>query len=1054
MNKSTLINKSLEIANKLNLPTNGLENEMNNSLDFWRIIYNKLKQEENKRTPNYKKLIQNKEYNKVLSKLQKTNITLTEEQAEAFLDKLSGDRYVITINNKSIPLHNNNKFILYKLLTEGFLLEIINEFGNYNKNANYSFEEINKIKINKLTKPTKIMKNKNGAFFPYVNTSDIDLTDYQIYKDSDEIDEENCLIYSLLKYDIRYSLINNIKLTFKQGSSIKKTDIKEIAKIIDKRITLYQYDNRDKLIKTQFNKGNETLENIDIAIYENHYFKYEMTNHKKKGRTTKTLTSLALVKYLFQEGYFKKLDMSKFINSTTHKDLKNHVYLDNIDKEQREIEVKQKPNLNASIFYADTETFVSGNTHKLYLLGVANENNDLVNIYSCEDDKYKIADNKRQTLIYDFLNDITNYGRINNCIVYFHNLKYDYNIIESYINITSKCVKDNQIYSVTLTHRKCSIELRDSYKVIPQALKKFNKMFNLPEKFNKQEAIAYKYYNKHNHNKIIKTKEYKKLLCNDDKIIFDKIIKDEFSYNKKNKTFNPTDYYKKYLKYDVLVLKYGLNKFNLLLSEITKKKINMYNYLTISSIADHYFKLLGCYDEVYENTGNLRNYISKAVYGGRVSTNKKYEKQIITEKVSDYDACSLYPSAIYRICKEETFEKSFAKGVKGDKSPTFEKSFAKGVKGDKSPKGFPTGKAVRYDKNELNDWNKKIYSILTIKINKVNKNQQIPFIAFKDDDNILQYTNEPIDKEIVVDSTTLEDYINFHEIEYDLIDGVYWNEGVNKKFGEEIEKLYNERLKYKKSNPAMAEVIKLMLNSAYGKTIMKQSNTKTNIMKYNEEKINNYIYNHFDIIKNYRQINKDCYEFEVSCLDSTYNRGQIGCSILSMSKRIMNEVFDVANNNDIPIYYTDTDSMHLNLNDVNKLEQLYNKKYNRELNGKQLTQFHTDFSLDGACSEIYSYQSLFLGKKCYIDCLESTDKSGNIIKGHHIRLKGITEAGIDYTAKQYGGYFEMFKVLAKGDAVNFLLNPYDDETGKEKVLFEYTKEGVRTKQAFYREVKF
>ncbi len=1018
MNKSTLINKSLEIANKLNLPTQKLEDEMNNSVNFWKIIYNKLKQEEKKITPDYKKLIQNEEYNKVLSKLQKTNITLTEEQAEAFLDKLNNDKYVITINNKSIPLHNNNKFILYKLLTEGFLLEIINEFGDYNKNATYSFTKINKIKINKLTKPTKIIKNKNGGFFPYVNTSDIDLTEYQIYKNTDEIDEENCLIYSLLKCNVENSLINNVKLSFKQGSKIKKTDIKTIAKIINKTIILYQYDNRNKLIKIQYNKG---FENIDIAIYENHYFKYEMTNHKKKGRTTKTLTSLALVKYLFQEGYFKKLDMSKFINSTTHKDLKDHIYLDNINKEQKEIEVKQKPNINASIFYADTETFVSGSTHKLYLLGVANENNDLVSIYSCEDDKYKTADNKRQYLINDFLNEVTNYGRINNCIVYFHNLKYDYNIIEPYINITSKCVKDNQIYSVSLVHRKCSIELRDSYKIIPQPLKKFNKMFNLPEKFNKQEAIAYKYYNKHNHNKIIKTKEYKKLLCNDDKIIFDKIIKQEFSYDKKNKTFNPTDYYKKYLKLDCLVLKYGLNKFNSLLSEITKKKINMYNYLTISSIADHYFKLLGCYDGVYENTGNLRNYISKAIYGGRVSTNKKYEKQIITVKGSVYDACSLYPSAIYRLCKEL---------------------------------GFPTGKAVRYDKNELNNWNKKIYSILTIKINKVNKNQQIPFIAFKDDDGILQYTNEPIDKEIIVDSTTLEDYINFHEIEYDIIDGVYWNESVNKKFGEEIEKLYNERLKYKKSNPAMAEVIKLMLNSAYGKTIMKQNNTKTNIMRYNEEKINNYIYNHFDTIKNYRQINKDCYEFEISCLDSTYNRGHIGCNILSMSKRIMNEVFDVANSNDIPIYYTDTDSMHLNFNDVNKLEQLYNKKYDRELNGKNLTQFHNDFSLTGACSEIYSYQSLFLGKKCYIDCLESTDKSGNIIKGHHIRLKGITEAGIDYTAKQYGGYFEMFNVLAKGDAVNFLLNPYDKETGKEKVLFEYTKEGVRTKQAFYREVKF
>ena len=43
----------------------------------------------------------------------------------------------------------------------------------------------------------------------------------------------------------------------------------------------------------------------------------------------------------------------------SHKDLKNHVYLDNIEKEQREIQIKQKPNINAKIYFADTETFVN-----------------------------------------------------------------------------------------------------------------------------------------------------------------------------------------------------------------------------------------------------------------------------------------------------------------------------------------------------------------------------------------------------------------------------------------------------------------------------------------------------------------------------------------------------------------------------------------------------------------------------------------------------------------------------------------------------------------------
>ena len=56
--------------------------------------------------------------------------------------------------------------------------------------------------------------------------------------------------------------------------------------------------------------------------------------------------------------------------------------------------------------------------------------------------------------------------------------------------------------------------------------------------------------------------------------------------------------------------------------------------------------------------------------------------------------------------------------------------------------------------------------------------------------------------------------------------------------------------------------------------------------------------------------------------------------------------------------------------------------------------------MDGACSDIYSKESLFLGKKTYIDILESTDKDGNIINSEHIRMRGIPTPCIKYYAKQ------------------------------------------------------
>ena len=47
--------------------------------------------------------------------------------------------------------------------------------------------------------------------------------------------------------------------------------------------------------------------------------------------------------------------------------------------------------------------------------------------------------------------------------------------------------------------------------------------------------------------------------------------------------------------------------------------------------------------------------------------------------------------------------------------------------------------------------------------------------------------------------------------------------------------------------------------------------------------------------------------------------------------------------------------------------------------GEELGNFHIDFSMDNANTEIYAIESLFLGKKTYIDSLESTDKDGQTI---------------------------------------------------------------------------
>ena len=56
---------------------------------------------------------------------------------------------------------------------------------------------------------------------------------------------------------------------------------------------------------------------------------------------------------------------------------------------------------------------------------------------------------------------------------------------------------------------------------------------------------------------------------------------------------------------------------------------------------------------------------------------------------------------------------------------------------------------------------------------------------------------------------------------------------------------------------------------------------------------------------------------------SHYNYVHAGVEILSMSKRIMNKVFDASYDCGVKTYYQDTDSIHLNYYDVDTIVNRY-----------------------------------------------------------------------------------------------------------------------------------
>ena len=964
-----------------------------------------------------------------------------------------------TRTEKHYTMNKENRDQLMTILSQGGLYNsVYSGHGSDGMVESFGAGVLN-IKVERLwdNRTSLFGKRSNQAdFFKRMNMSDIDLTRYQIIRKSDnmELIDEQCLLYALRQLKTPEEYLLSITSHIKFGSYIAKKSLHKIAEIIKKNIIVRQYATRGKDTsnsqKMEKFITNEEYETIQLCMYDDHYFIYEkmdITEYAIKNYTTlkdvenfenitfarvgKTKTTytrgletskadnLFVIRQLDLQGYFKDDELLKKTAQATT--IKNTISLDNIENEQKLYEYKPKDDEEATIFFADTETdtgLYTGGAHTPLLIGCA---------------KMRDYNTMGSTMIFErtdsvhnmvcrFLDYIIKQSKTKKIYVYFHNLKYDLMILLANIWLMdAPCEKDGQIYSVKILYKKRIIEFRDTYKLIPCALSKFCETFNLPKDIDKKEYIGYGYYRTTNQphkddtkeifdSKVnVKISEYIKHLKIKDIEPFMKLLIDDkcglnFGYNDEEQTFQAWEYYKYYLRYDVFVLMEGMKVFKTSINTMTKGKMNLFNYLTISSLTNSFYGYHGCFDGLYQVTGQLRDFIGLSIKGGRVCVNPKYERKVIEGRTSDYDGVSMYPSAIFRLCNEW---------------------------------GLSKGKCLKL--NSMEELKDDYYYIIKVRITKINKSQQMPFVSYKDENDILQYTND-IPKcgfiETTVDRYTLEDWVLFQGIEYQFITGIYWNQGYNKKMGEITCGLFNDRLRYKsEKNDAMQSVIKLMLNSAYGKTLIKKSLIKKELIQNcNDEKRKNYkeikeryyarINKKFHMIKTIEKLNDNQSVLVMDHYDDTYNLAFVGCAILSYSKRIMNEVFNVANDLKIPIYYTDTDSMHLPTDGIKPIEDAFRLKYGRELNGKQLCQFHVDFSLKGADDEIVAPRSLFLGKKTYIDELECVNKDGSIVKGLHYRMKGMTQEGIIHEAEtNHGGdIFKLYEHLAR-HPTKMTLNP-------------------------------
>ncbi|EAX94207.1 hypothetical protein TVAG_360530 [Trichomonas vaginalis G3] len=288
----------------------------------------------------------------------------------------------------------------------------------------------------------------------------------------------------------------------------------------------------------------------------------------------------------------------------------------------------------------------------------------------------------------------------------------------------------------------------------------------------------------------------------------------------------------------------------------------------------------------------------------------------------------------------------------------------------------------------------------------------------------------------------------------------------------EVKKLFELRLKYKKEENPLQENIKLILNSIYGKTILSPIESKIKIID-DKDAVRYAIRNYNHIIKFECLDGSDKTIFKLTkSICRHFNFCPLGVNILSMSKRIMNEVFCTIEDLGLKAFYQDCDSMHIFNEDIPKLAAEFEKRYGKVLIEKNLGQFHSDFAEITKNHQSLAYKSIFCGKKTYVDLL--TNDLNEV--AFHARMKGVKQDVISITANEMFPnavqcYYDENKNihLPTGtydkDSEFSIMKLYEALHDREEIAFDLCKSTVpcfenkfnftiNTKNTFIRKLKF
>lgn len=926
-------------------------------------------------------------------------------------------KWIIEVNGLSYTLNDDTKRRLIKLIQENLIIS--EEYTESDGRLSQEIYEADSIVATPLN-PRHVNQRRANAFFKYNNLTNIDLSRYGVYVNNQPTNyNDTCLVVALRNGGLDEIRIETLKRIVK-NRIIPKSDIEKVCELLKIQIRMKTEDSK-KNNRNIFGKAYDEIYNIgsldehafiiepvDITSYAlknyNELKDIKNFNHivSSNGKyylrnSARCIDSFDVIKILLEnkDTLLKPITIEdELIASTQFYDMLDKYEITNLEYTEANYKPVKMPSGKkddkVNVFF-DFETNPNG-VHKPYLCRTFDGVNHREFIGEDCALKMLFSLNKNTRLIA-------------------HNATYDLRFIIQHLRNINELARGTRLISGQGMFRSLEIEIKDSYHLICMPLRDFPKVFNLPSL---KEVMPYTLYTDHNIQKrFVPIEEALSLISNSDK---EQFLNNIERWNcKVNDTFDIIKYSSEYCKIDCEILYNGYVKFRSWMN--TAFNLDIDYILTSASLAHRYFISQGCYDDVYELGGVPQLFIQGCVVGGRVMCSEN-KKCIIDEVVNDFDAVSLYPSAMSRM-------DGFLKG---------------------------TPKVIT---NLSYNWLKQQDGyFVDVRITNVGIRRKFPLMSYKNEEGVRVFTNDMEGRIIRVDKYTLEDMIIFQNVSFDIIRGYYFNEGFNTKIRETIDFIFNKRLEMKKENNPIEMTYKLIMNSGYGKSIMKPVETQSKFFDtYNgDQEFQTYLSRNYNWITSYVKFGKKIKVNLVKTLNEHFNIAQVGVCILSNSKRIMNEVMCLSEDNNIDLYYQDTDSIHLKNKDINTLSELFKNKYKKTLIGKNMGQFHSDFKLKG-CSNIVSVRSIFLGKKCYVDKLQGINSKGETETGYHIRMKGIPEKCIDYVvdnSNKYNDVMDLYQYLYDGNVVNF-----DLTNGGSKANFKFNKDySIETLSFFSRKIKF